>query len=82
MVKPQQGAIEEIVQQVIAAHPPGQYLSAALSELLVSKLSLYKSRYYYALELGELCCVLHHSTLPALQILASTHHSTQPEIDI
>ncbi len=79
MVKPQQGAIEEIVQQVIAAHPPGQYLSEALSELLVSKLSLYKSRYYYALELGHLCCVLHHSALPALQLLASTHHSTQPE---
>ena len=79
MTKPQQGALEEIIQQVIAAHPPGQYVSQALSALLVEKLSLYKSRYYYALPLGELCCVLHHSQLPALQTLASTHYSTQPE---
>ena len=79
MTKPQQGALEEIIQQVIAAHPPGQYVSQALSALLVSKLALYKSRYYYALPLGELCCVLHPSELPALQTLASTHYSTQPE---
>ena len=79
MTKPQQGALEEILQQVIAAHPPGQYVSPALSALLVEKLALYKSRYYYSLSLGELCCVLHHSALPALQTLASTHYSTQPE---
>ena len=79
MTKPQQGALEDIVQQVIAAHAPGQCLSQELSVLLVSKLALYKSRYYYGLPLGELCCVLHHSQLPALQTLASTHYSTQPE---
>ena len=79
MTKPQQGALEEILQQVIAAHPPGQYVSQALSGLLVSKLLLYKPRYHYGLPLGELCCVLHPSELAALQILASTHHSTQPE---
>ncbi|MBP6599690.1 MAG: hypothetical protein KA216_09620, partial [Giesbergeria sp.] len=79
MTQPQQGALEEIVQQVIAAHPPGQYLSEALSALLVNKLALYKTRYYYGLPLGELCCVLHHSELPALEILASTHYSTQTE---
>ena len=79
MTKAQQGALEEIIQQVIAAHPPGQSLSQALSALLVSKLALYKSRYYYGLPLGELCCVLHPSELPALQTLASTHYSTQPE---
>ena len=79
MTKPQQGELEEILQQVIAAHPPGQYVSQALSGLLVSKLLLYKPRYHYGLPLGELCCVLHPSELAALQILASTHHSTQPE---
>ena len=79
MTKPQQGALEDIVQQVIAAHAPGQCLSQELSVLLVSKLALYKSRYYYGLPLGELCCVLHSSELPALQVLASSHHSTHPE---
>ena len=54
-------------------------MSQALSGLLVSKLLLYKPRYHYGLPLGELCCVLHPSELAALQILASTHHSTQPE---
>ena len=79
MTKPQQGALEDVLQQVIAAHAPGQCLSQALSALLVDKLSLYKSRYYYALPLGELCCVLHPIALPALQVLAYQHHSTQPE---
>ena len=79
MTGPQQGALEDLLQQVIAAHPPGQRVSEALSALLVSKLALYKPRYYHGLPLGELCCVLHHSEWPALQILASTHYSTQPE---
>ncbi len=79
MAKPQQGALEDLLAQVVAAHAPGQCLSEALSALLVSKLSLYKPRYHYGLPLGELCCVLHHSQWPGLQALASTHHSTQPE---
>lgn len=76
--KPKQGPLEAIVQQIVAAHPPGQYLSEALSQLLVSKLPLYQPRYYYQLPLADLCCVLHHSALPTLQTLAC-NYLTQPE---
>lgn len=78
--KPQQGNLEEIVQQVVAAYPPGQYLSEPLSQLLVSKLSLYQPRYYYQLQLAELCCVLHHDALQPLLSLAQhpSQHEGQP----
>ena len=79
MAKPQQGALEDLLAQMVAAHAPGQCLSEALSALLVDKLSLYKPRHYHGLPLGDLCCVLHPSALPVLQALAFQHHSTQPE---
>lgn len=75
--KPQQGNLEEVMQQIVAAYPPGQYLSAPLSQLLVEKLSLYQPRYYYQLQLADVCCVLHHNALAPL--LALAQHSSQHE---
>jgi len=77
--KPQQGTLEEVVQQIVAAYTPGQYLSEPLSHLLVSKLPFYQPR-YYQLALADLCCVLHHEALPQLSALAqhSSQHAGQP----
>lgn len=78
--KPKQGTLEEVVQQIIAAYAPGQYLSEPLSQLLVSKLPLYQPRYYYQLPLADLCCVLHDNALPQLSALAqhASQHEGQP----
>lgn len=74
MGKAQVGGLDEVLQQIVAAYPPGQHLSLALSQQLLEKLPLYLHRYYH-LPLAELCCVLHPDTLAPLLAQAQQQHS-------
>ncbi|GAA0744557.1 DUF5691 domain-containing protein [Ideonella azotifigens] len=66
------GGLLTVVQQVLAANPPGQSLSPTLSAALVTallpRLQGQALRDDYALRalLPELCCALHQDALPAL----------------
>lgn len=76
--KDQAAQLEDMVQQITSAYPPGQHLSLALSEQLLAKMPLYLRRYYYQQpRLADLCCVLHPDSLPRLQALAQNPDSTE-----
>lgn len=56
----------DVATQMIQACQAGEYVSEALSRLLLQKLPLYLSKSYLRMPQDDLCCVLHPAVLPAL----------------
>ena len=57
----------EVAEQILQACPPGEYVSEALSRLLLHKLLLARRHSYLRVSVDELCCVLHPALLPVLR---------------